>query len=444
MKDVSTFKLILMTVFVVFAMVGFFAFSGFIPLPSGGGPDGPILSGDIEIWGTFPSRMMNDMLKNTFNSDKALTISYTEKREVSLDRDFVEALASGVGPDIIFLPQDLILRHRDKIFPLPAETLSQRTFRDTFISEGEMYLTDEGSLSLPVIVDPLVMYWNRSILASNGIVSEPKMWDEFFELIPKLTERDSLGDITQSGVALGEYQNITNSKELISALILQAGSSIVEQSGSTLYSSLSSDNTGEGVVGGRPAELALNFYTQFSNPVKPTYTWNRSLSSSQDMFVAGDLAIYFGFASEFNEIRKRNPHLDFDVAMFPQVRDATRKTFGRMSGISIVKTSNYLNTAFSVAVRLIDPEFVAALSKEVGLPPARRDLLGKTPSDPFDAVFYDSALISDAWLDPDPKETDTIFREMISDITSGRRRISAAVATASGLLQDLLDARSKQ
>jgi len=436
MGETSTFKLALIGAFVVFGLVGFLGFAGFIPLPGGGNSDGPVLTGKIEIWGTFPQRMMKGVLEDVFRDEKELKISYIEKSETSLDREFVEALASGVGPDIILLPQDLILRHSDKIFPLPLESLSQRKFRDTFIAEGEMYLTDLGSLSLPIVVDPLVMYWNRSMFASGGIVREPTVWDEFFELAPKLTKRDSAGDITKSAVALGEYQNITNAKELISALILQAGSSIVERINGKIVSTLTTDNTGTNT---RPAELALNFYTQFSHPSKPTYTWNRSLPYSQDMFVAGDLAIYFGFASEFDEIRKRNPHLDFDVAMLPQVRDATKKTFGRMSGVSTIKTSDNINVAFSVAVKLIDSSVVATISEGIGLPPARRDLLGKTPNDPYKTVFYDSALVSDAWLDPDPKETDTIFNEMMSNITSGRRRISETISIANGQLQKLLE-----
>jgi len=440
MKGSSTFKLVITGVFVAFALVGFLGFSGFIPLPGGGGKDGPALKGEIEVWGTFPQGMMNKMFEDIFRGEEDLRVSYTEKHESSLDRAFVEALASGVGPDIIFLPQDLILRHSDKIFPLPLESLSERQFRDTFIAEGEMYLTEFGSLSLPVVVDPLVMYWNRSTLASSGIVREPAVWDEFFELAPKLTQRDNAGDIVQSAVALGEYQNITNAKELISALILQTGSGIVERINGELSSTFAAKNTETDI---RPAELALIFYTQFSHPSKPTYSWNRSLPSSQDMFVAGDLAIYFGFASEFDDIRKLNPHLDFDVASLPQVRgDASKKTFGRMSGISIVKTSDNIDVAFGTALMLIDPVVVATLSEEVGLPPARRDLLGKVPSNPYGAVFYESALISDAWLDPDPAETDTIFREMMSDIISGRRRISEAASTAGGKLQKLLDKRN--
>jgi len=438
MGETSTFKLALIGAFVVFGLVGFLGFAGFIPLPGGGGVS-TALTGEINVWGTFPQRMMDDMLEDVFRSEKELKISYTQKAESSLDRDFVEALASGVGPDIIFLPQDLILRHSDKIFPLPLESLSERKFRDTFIAEGEMYLTEAGSLSLPVVVDPLVMYWNRDIFSSGGLAREPAVWDEFFELAPKLTMRDSAGDITQSAVALGEYQNITNAKEIISALVMQTGSGIVERVGDDLISTLAAEKEGTNT---RATELALNFYTQFSHPSKPTYSWNRSLLSSQDMFVAGDLAIYFGFASEFDEIRKRNPHLDFDVAMFPQVRDATRKTFGRMSGISIIKTSDNINVAFSVAVNLVDPAVVAVLSEETGLPPARRDLLGNTPNDPYKAVFYASTLISDAWLDPDPKETDTIFSEMMSDITSGRRRISEAVLVAGNKLGELLENRN--
>ena len=41
-------------------------------------------------------------------------------------------------------------------------------------------------------------------------------------------------------------------------------------------------------------------------------------------------------------------------------------------------------------------------------------------------LFYKSALISKAFLDPDTERTDIIFKDLIERIVSGRERISQA------------------
>jgi hypothetical protein len=44
-----------------------------------------------------------------------------------------------------------------------------------------------------------------------------------------------------------------------------------------------------------------------ASSVRPEYSWNRSLPNSSDAFANGDLAIYFGFASEYAKMKeKRN------------------------------------------------------------------------------------------------------------------------------------------
>jgi len=91
----------------------------------------------------------------------------------------------------------------------------------------------------------------------------------------------------------------------------------------------------------------MRFYTEFSKSNKDSYTWNRSLPPSRSMFEAGDLALYFGYASEYKAIKLKNPHLNFDVAMMPQVGPtATKLTFGRMYGVGVVSASKNQAGAF--------------------------------------------------------------------------------------------------
>ncbi len=437
MKDSNTFQTILLFVFGFFIIIAVLGFAGI--LPGFGGKNEKVFLGNVTIWGTLPERTVSGLIGDVYAGEESVKITYKQKSAETFDRDLVEALASAVGPDVILLPQDLIVRHRDKISPISYETVSQRGFQDRFIEEAELYLSNAGILALPLTIDPMVMYWNRDLFSAAGISSVPKTWDEYRLIVPRLTKKDRTGaNIVQSALPFGEFRNVDHAKDILSLLILQAGNPITQKLAeqdekvvSVLKEQFNLDIP--------PTEAALRFFTEFSNPVKESYTWNRSLPSSQEAFVAGSSAVYVGYASERAELERKNPHLNFDVAQIPQPSGLSRAiTFGNMEALAILKSSPNFTASFRAVALLSDTDFVDALSKDLGLPPARRDLLGGTPPDAFAEVFYDAALISRAWLDPAPERTETVFQNMVEVIVSGRSKISEAVSAASVELTRLL------
>jgi ABC-type glycerol-3-phosphate transport system substrate-binding protein len=110
--------------------------------------------------------------------------------------------------------------------------------------------------------------------------------------------------------------------------------------------------------------------------VKPFYSWNRSLPLSQNAFLAGDLAIYLGFASELPVLKAKNPNLNFDAAPIPQVRSGgVKATYSRMYGLSIVRSTSNPNGVYQVLSILTDPTYLAKLATTMYLPPVRTDLI---------------------------------------------------------------------
>ena len=324
-----------------------------------------------------------------------------------------------------------MLSHRNKIFVLPYESFSERRFKDTYIEAAELYLDETGVIAFPFIVDPLVMYWNRDILSREGVAVPPQFWDEFFVLSPKITKRDRSSNILQATVALGEYGNITHAKDILATLMLQAGNPIVALGATGDIEPQLMKNFGFTV---RPAESALRFYTEFSNPIKSVYSWNRALSPSQQLFLADQLAFYFGYASEFSDLTRANPNLNFDVALLPQSRDGKRATFGKLQAFAVTNVSQNKEGALKVASILSGNFVLEEMAHITGLPPVSRKLLVSPPPDATSPVFYDSALISKAWLDPNAEISDRIFREMVESITSGRLRIGEALQEANDQL----------
>ncbi len=425
----SNFQIALIGIFIFFIIVGVVLFAGIKGHSTSESPE-------IVLWGSVSGATFNQFLNN-FNLSQTtpLHIRYVQKDQSTFSQDLVEAIATGKGPDAVILPQDLILKEADKLTIVPFTSLSERDFKDTFIQEGELYLTSNGTLALPFSIDPLVMYWNRDTLSSAGISRYPLTWDEVTSLAASLTNRDNLSTIHQSGVALGEFRNITNAKDLIAALILQTGNPIVAYDHGQAVSVLNSD---EGSINS-PAQAVLNFYTQFSNPTSQVYSWNRSLPESKQMFISGDLALYFGFASEIAEIHAKNPQLNFDVAPLPQSKNSKdRSTFGQMLGLAIVRTSRNPGATFSTLLSLVSASSITQWTTLTALPPVRRDLLGKRPTDPYLDIFYASALNAKGWLDPDQNGTATIFQTLVEDIVSGKEKVTDALGRADGEINNLI------
>jgi len=415
------------------AIFGFFIIAGVMLFATFKGKDDLQLPA-ITIWGTVPESTFRAFV-NEFNYtlEKPLTITYVEKKESTFHQEYVETLARSQGPDALLVPHELILKEEDKLIPVPYDVLSEREFKNTFIQPAELYLNSRGVLALPLSIDPLVMYWNRDHFTNAGLATYPRYWGDFEVLAEKITRKDAASNITRSAVALGEFRNVTNAKEILTTLILQTGDPIVKRTVDGPRVTFEAGQSGNSAT-----QEAVQFFTEFSNPVRPLYSWNRALPVSKNFFVSEDLATYFGFSSELADIRDKNPNLNFDVAPLPQVKDAkNRVTFGKINAFAISKSSRDPNGTFQVLDLLTSPEALTIWSTQTGLPPVRRDLLSRSPQDPYLAVFYDAALTSRAWIDPDPQATNAIFQRMVESVLSSRNSLQDAIDRAGRELQDL-------
>jgi ABC-type glycerol-3-phosphate transport system substrate-binding protein len=431
----SNFQIIVISAFGLFILLAVLIFSGLIPGLSrlGGGNSG--VSGTVVMWGTVPSRAMSVIVDDFNLKNKPVSVTYIEKNKNTFDRELTEALASSVGPDLIMLPRELIYRHADKVYPISYQVFSERDFKSAFVQEGEIFLTGQSILALPFRLDPMVMYYNRDSLTNAGLPLPPKTWEELLAITPKLVEKDSSGNLVKNAVSFGEFANVNYAKDIIALLTMQAGNQIVERTTSGLKSVFGSGS--ENSL--KPADEAVRYYTNFSNPVLPSYSWSKSQPNSRDAFLSGTLAFYFGYASELVSIRERNPHLNFDVTTVPQIKGTSAKiTIGEIDGLATLKSSKNPAAAFLVENLMTESDYISKLTEQTFLPPVRRDILGNKPGDAYMNVFFDSALMSRGWIDPSPSETNAIFGELIENVVSGRLRISEAVTNADGQIARLL------
>jgi len=380
----------------------------------------------ITMWGTVPSNDFSSY-KNELSLALGLVdkINYLEKKEKNFIPDFIATLARGEAPDAVIVPLDILASQSDKFNTIPYEIFPERDYKNSFLQIGEQLMTNSGLIGIPFSVDPLIMYWNRDMFNKAGIPNPPKTWGEVQEFVPKLTQKNG-STITKSAIALGEYRNITNAKEVLSTLIMQAGDPIVFNSSVGPVVTLGSTNA-NGY--GNPSEEALKFFVDFANPNSNNYSWNRSLPSSQNMFVAGNLAMYIGFASEISSIRNKNPNLNFDITLIPQTKNAKKEVvYGKLLVLAYPLMSTLTQSAFAITNNLIIPDAQKIWSQKQYLPSVSRILIDEETTDPYMTLFNKQAIIADSWQDPDKVKTDEIFKNMIENYASG-------VVTAVGAVQ---------
>lgn len=420
-----------MTIFIVAGVGALLVFSGLVDV---GQRNTTEAQGSVTVWGTIPYATLQKYIDKIATED--LNVRYEEQDPATYEYDLVNALAASRGPDLFIMSHEHLLRNKDKIFEIPYANLPRATYESRYIREAELFLTDTGVLALPIMTDPLVMYYNKSLMNAAFILDVPQYWDEVLTFTPEITVSNANGEINISGAALGTFDNIETAKAILSTMMIQNGNQLVGvdpatgQYRSTL--ALSQEYSEE-------ARKALEFFISFSDIGKANYSWNEALPQAKEMFLAGDLALYFGKGSEITDIRRKNPNLDFDVAFLPQLRESTRKsTFGYMTGIAVSKQSKNVAGALAVASALTGGEIVNDLSAEMGQVPARIDLLGKKPDEAYLNLYYYSAVNSDAWVDPDPSLTDDLFQDLIRNVNAGAMSLPEALTRAHTDLNEIL------
>ncbi len=427
---IRPFEIALIGVFAIAGMVGIFFLSNYKADPS---DEEKLYGASVSIWGTLDGQVMDNFLRELTSTNKALeVVTYTQIDPRRFDSELLNAIAEGRSPDLIIMPHTLLVSYRSKLQPISFETVSERTFRDTYIDGAEIFMRSDGMYGIPFAVDPLVMYWNRDVFSSSGLASPPKTWEALVSQTTRAVVRmDEERTLTQSAVAFGEYVNVAHAKDILAMLFMQSGSTIVEEHGDG-YSVTLNEGTENALA---PGDAVLTFYTQFSTQNKELYSWNRSKNLDRTEFLNGTLGMYFGKGSEMSSLERENANLNFDIAPVPQGSGTTvHRDYGDFYAFAIPRASQNIQGAYAVATFLGNGNNAQMLADGFNFAPVHRVLYESLVTDPSKAVIYQSALISRGWLDPSPKESDDVFRNTIEEVSSGSARLkSVIIDTVQGL-----------
>src|SRR3989338_2003985 len=419
---IGKLQIIITALAIVAGILAVLVFSGVLPGYGGSGSKNRV---SLTMWGTISESAFKNTLIDLKKSN--IYITYQKKNPSTFEREFIDALARRKGPDLIIFPSEMILPEKNKLQIIPFETIGERLFRDTFADGTELLLTETGAAGIPILIDPIVLYWNKDIFMNESIADSPKTWNEFLTTSQVLTKFDGSGNIARAGSALGIEVNVNHFKEIVSLLVLQTGSPIIDSK--TLKVKFDGMNE------------ALRFFTEFSDPQKFSYSWAKSMPESKDAFIKESLAIYFGFGSEYHSLKEKNPHLNFDISEVPQVLNGKLSlTYGKFYSIGITSQAKNFAGALSATQAMASKEQVQKISEGAFMAPARRDLLKEgTTNAPLQTIFK-QAIKFRSWLDINYEKTSEIFGNMIKSVYTRTKTEEQASKDA----KDQLDALYNQ
>lgn len=274
-------------------------------------------SSELTVWGVMDQKTMDSALADFKSQNPQIKVTY-EKEDPKDYRDrLVSKIKNGTGPDIFMFNNTWYKELSDVLLPIPSDVMKKNTFDNFYYPVVKKDLVKNGAIyGIPLGIDTLALYVNTDLFKQNS-QTVPKTWDDFVTVARSLTVKDQTGSIKTSGGALGTYDNVLHASDLFSLLMVQDGVDLGTLSPKEKISD------------------ALNFYTSFAQ--QDSKIWDTTLDPSVLAFSKGNLAMLFGFYSDYQNIKSANPNLHFDIAPVPQLTG------------QVINIANYL--AYGISAR---------------------------------------------------------------------------------------------
>lgn len=387
----------------------------------------------LTVWGAFDDAETMQLLTDAFEKSQKGTKTKVEYKKVSPPDQYEEilrtALADGRGPDVFLLHVSWFPRWTGSLLPAPTDLLPVRAVREEFVDTVASDLVAGGRVfGLPLFVDSLALYYNKDVFNVSGIALPPRTWTDVYNVVRRTTKFHPVetGQIDRHGIALGSGRNVNRAPDVLSALMLQNGTPMVDAEGAVGF------GKHQGAVS------ALQFLTSFANPSKDVYTWTLSSDYSLDAFAEGEAAMMVNYSHHLPTIRLKNPRLSFAVAPLPQTEGTSAKDFLSYASYWAFAVSRQTKNAqaaweFVRFATARDP--AKAYLEKSGYPPARNDLVAEFKNNPAIGVFAEQALIAKTWRQPDNRVVDRVFTEILDDVVAGRDTPEGALRRAAEQIQ---------
>lgn len=413
---------------------------GLVSLVLTGGPTGKNNEEQVELvwWKTFQDQSDIGPLIEAYGLYRPnVTIKYVKKNIVDYEQELINAIAAGNSPDIFTIHNDWVPKHMDKMAPMESG-MTEKQYRDNFVDVASAdFIKDSKIYAIPLAVDVLAMFYNKDLLGSAGIFTPPTTWPEVVAAVQKITQQDTSGNFTRSGIAMGTSSNINRSADLLMLLMLQNGTKFYNDNNT---GAIFDQQTRVNNQSFHPGATALDFYTQFSRPSKKAYTWNTKADNSVDAFAQGKLAMMLSYSYMLPTIKTKAPGLNWGVVAVPQVDNTGLKiNFANYWAEGVSKSSTKQEYAWEFLNFISQKENLAKYYENVKAPASRKDMLAQQSNDVELGVFANGAITARSVFKTEPGQFESIMLKMIDDVilrgSNPEEAVSDAVSQVNFLLR---------
>jgi len=194
--------------------------------------------------------------------------------------------------------------------------------------------------------------------------------------------------------------------------MLQSGTQMTGRAGEATFGSEQNNKA--------PGMDALRFYTDFANPIKEVYTWNKEEPNSFDAFVAGKTAFFFGYSYHLPMLQTKAPKLDIRLASLPQIEGSRVVNFANYWVETVAKTSENQKWAWDFIEFATGKDKVKTYLEASGKPTARRDLIQEQLGQETLSVFVNQILTAQSWYHgKNAKVADQALIDLIDETLDG-------------------------
>lgn len=426
-----------------------------------------------------------DILKSTiaefnklYSSQAKFNIVYTKRSSGEYELDSLKSLAAKTGPDVWSIPDDWLGDHTNRIVYLPDNFFYPRDKNNKVASEGTSPVDQVKKIfpagianhitgrvldgknykevvwGMPLNVDSLRLYTNDALLDNaynefkeslgknpkaevynpvKSLLSKaPTTWQELVEQERYITKQSN-GSFERSTIALGTADNIPNSADILQLMMLQNGTKIVSDDHTTPQFHIPS-TTPVG-VSVKPGELALDFFSSFSNPNKETYTWNPSMPEALDAFGQGKVAMVIAFSDFKEQLAVKYPKLKYTAGAVPQnstVDDPINLI--RFDLETVTKAADNISAAQAMLRLYTDSSTAASIASERKLLSPYLETLNKKKDD----VYNKAVLTGVAVYKKSRTLFDEAFRQMILDTSQNGLTSEQSIAKGADAIDNIL------
>lgn len=398
-----------------------------IPALTAGDVEEPKSKLTLTVWGIEPIANLGETFSQYTAAHPLVTFRYTQVPEDRYEKTLLNAMAVDQAPDIFMIHRSWASRYDDKLISAAQDQITPGQLGVLFPDIVSRDFVSQGYVSaLPLYIDSLALLYNKDTFNKKGVAITPKTWGDIKTLIPYFTEFTASTQLKKSAIALGgSARSIPNAADIMSLFMLQFGSKTIEA-------------PSQNINFDQDAARGVSYYSQFSSAGNPSYTWNDSFGNAENAFGSGDVAMSLHYSREIPTLIKKNPYLDFGITAMPQNDLSNPINYADYWGLTVsIKSLNNRHAWNFIVAATTDPALSTLYLNRSGTPPALRELINSSLSDPSIGVFAKQALTTHAPFEYDVSGYRDALSHGMESILNNQFDVASALGKAAAEINAL-------